>query len=148
MLRVGDLLKSGELDGREPLEKACPFGISASRNRQSHLNFPKFSGSGYVQTAALGKNCDGVRTGNWRKLWKAFYWIFERLGFEGIGAICAANRRKGQRPFNKSSSKGLVKLPFRQRLWEKTAMACVLKVHTHCSFFPKRCINGSFTSPT
>ena len=30
-----------------------------------------------------------------------------------------------------------VKLPFRQRLWGKTAMACVLKVRTHCSFFPE-----------
>ena len=40
----------------------APFGISASRNRQSPPNCPKFSGSGYVQTVALGKNCDGVRT--------------------------------------------------------------------------------------
>ena len=60
------------------------FGIFASRNRQSPPNYPTVSHLGYV-----------------------FYWIFERLGFEGIGAICVANRRKGQRPFYGSPRKGL-----------------------------------------
>ena len=36
-----------------------------------------------------------------------------------------------------SPSNGLVKLPFRRWLWGKTAMACVLSVRTHCSFFPE-----------
>ena len=40
-----------------------------------------------------------ARTKNWRKVRKAFYWISELSDFEGIGAICTANRRKGQRPF-------------------------------------------------
>ena len=41
-----------------------------------------------TQAVALGKNCDGVRTG-----------LDNNLCFEGIGAICVANRRKGQSPF-------------------------------------------------
>ena len=46
----------------------APFGISASRNRQSPPNCPKFSGSGYVQTVALGLGRDGVRTGAGKNL--------------------------------------------------------------------------------
>ena len=46
----------------------APFGTSASRNRQSPPNFPTISGSGYVQTVALGLGRDGVRTEEWRKL--------------------------------------------------------------------------------
>ena len=67
----------------------APFGISASRNRQTPPNCPKFSGSGYVQTVALGKNCDGVRTEDWIK-----------LTFCGDRSIGVANLRKGQSPFN------------------------------------------------
>ena len=40
-----------------------------------------------TQAVALGKNCDGVRTG-----------LDNNLCFEGIGAICVANRRKGALP--------------------------------------------------
>ena len=41
-----------------------------------------------------------------------------------------------------------VKLPFRRRLWAWDAMACVLKVRTHCGTRPKRRINGDFTRPS
>ena len=44
------------------LNCVAPFGISASRNRQSPPNCPTVSGFGYVQTAALGLGRDGVRT--------------------------------------------------------------------------------------
>ncbi len=67
----------------------APFGISASRNSQSPPNCPTISGSGYVQTVALGKNCDGVRTEDWIK-----------LTFCGDRSIGVANLRKGQSPFN------------------------------------------------
>ena len=65
----------------------APFGISVSRNRQTPPNCPKFSGSGYVQTVALGKNCNDVRTADWRKL--------PLCGDRSIGE---ANLRKGLAP--------------------------------------------------
>ena len=62
----------------------------------------------------------------------------------GDRRIGKANRRKGQRPFLilfRSEQRELlsrrVKLGFRRWLWGKTAMACVLSVRTHCSFFPE-----------
>ena len=66
----------------------------------------------------------------------------QRLSQKSIAIlIYEVGELEGQSP-----SKRLVKLPFRRWLWGKTAMACVLIVRTHCSFFPKRRINGSFTS--
>ena len=65
----------------------APFGISASRNRQSPPNCPTVSGSGYVQTVALGLGRDGVRTEDWIK-----------LSLCGDRSIGEANLRKGLAP--------------------------------------------------
>ena len=72
----------------------------------------------------------------------------------GIGEIGKANRRKGQRPFFKTSEASAsellsrrVKLGFRRWLWAWDAMACVLKVRTHCGTRPKRRIKPDFTRP-
>ena len=67
-----------------------------------------------------------------------------------------ANRRKGQRPFfSKTSETSVseflsrrVKLGFRRWLWAWDAMACVLKVRTHCGTRPKRRIKPDFTRQT
>ena len=63
------------------------FIIPASRNCQFPPSCSTLSGFGYVRTVAFGE----------KLRWRA-YRISERLRFEGIGAICVANRRKGALP--------------------------------------------------
>ena len=100
----------------------APFGISASRNRQSPPNCSTVSVFGYVQTVALV----------FEPRWRAYGGLAKTCVLGGYAEFPSQGSSRGQSP-----SKGLVKLPSKRRLWGKTAMACVLIVRTHCSFFPE-----------
>ena len=73
-----------------------------------------------------------------RGLSKNFPYFCKRSG--AIFAVIFFGRQKPNLKTPRAALAALsmrVKLPFRRWLWGKTAMACVLKVRTHCSFFPE-----------
>ena len=97
------------LEGREPLERArrlrkgglnCrPLWHFCKQKSPIPSQLPHGLGFWLSFRRWLDYWGRSARTKNWRKVRKAFYWFSEFSGFEGIGAICTANRRKGQRPF-------------------------------------------------